>query len=299
MSMDPENIKQILAPHLKPAKSINILYPIYTHSNNKSFKISFKNKNYLLKFYFKNELKTELNLLKKLKNKSFCIHPEFVNYNEPTYALFPFIESKHLHEITCFQEIAPLSYQVGKVLAEIHNITFGNAGLFAADLSIAHPFPKGSSPYYEYICTHFHPQALAWKRLGDSQAKLFWKWIQDNQSLFPIIQSKSVLVHSDFKPENILVTANNQIKVIDFEFAHAGDPLIDFGILLRHEHLFPLDKEMFCKGYTEFGGQLEDNWVIRAQVTDSINLIQLLNNPLERPDLYEFLKNHIKSKLHA
>jgi hypothetical protein len=34
---------------------------------------------------------------------------------------------------------------------------------------------------------------------------------------------------------------------------------------------------------------LPDNWIQKARITDIINVIQLLNNPAERPQLFRFL----------
>ncbi len=45
---------------------------------------------------------------------------------------------------------------------------------------------------------------------------------------------KSCLVHGDFSPKNILVTSSHEPIILDFEVAHAGNPVFDLAFLLGH-----------------------------------------------------------------
>jgi thiamine kinase-like enzyme len=111
----------------------------------------------------------------------------------------------------------------------------------------------------------------------------------ENREYFFTVQSGGCLVHSDFKPVNLLWDEMQGLTVLDWEFAHSGDGVMDFGILLRHFKDFPLDISQLENGYNENGGKLSSNWIQRARITDFINIIQLLNNPLERPKLFQSL----------
>lgn len=101
-----------------------------------------------------------------------------------------------------------------------------------------------------------------------------------------------MLVHSDFKPVNLLWSEASHLTVLDWEFAHSGHAFFDFGILLRHYLDFPLRLKALEKGYREAGGCLPDNWLQVARLLDFVNIIQLLNTPGERPKLFA---NLIKS----
>ena len=46
--------------------------------------------------------------------------------------------------------------------------------------------------------------------------------------------NKTALVHGDYSPKNILVSSSNVPIILDFEVAHAGNPVFDLGFLLGH-----------------------------------------------------------------
>lgn len=198
-------------------------------------------------------------------------------------AVFRFVEGKHLFD-------APdVSYELGITLAKIHQIRFDQAGLFGPGLSLDPVFEKGSRPYYEYIKENLTEDSIAWKRLGEPLASKTLQFVDTHKDFFPVIGEKSSLVHSDFKPVNLLWSNEDGITVLDWEFAHSGDPLIDFAVLLRHRNDFPLNTDNLEKGYRQEGGSLPEDWIKRASITDIINIVQLLNSTLDRPELYDFL----------
>ena len=96
-------------------------------------------------------------------------------------------------------------------------------------------------------------------------------------------------MHSDFKPVNLLWSEEGGLTVLDWEFAHIGDRIMDLGILLRYFQDFPLSISYLEKGYCENGGNLPSDWIQRARITDFINIVQLLNVSSERPKLFHNL----------
>lgn len=215
------------------------------------------------------------------------------------FAIFRFVQGEHLFEIR-EESLAPeISYELGKTLAKIHQFQFPKAGLFGPDLTFKALFEEGSSPYYQYIKDHLVKGSKVWERLGDQQAERVIHFIDQHQNYFPIISGGGVLVHSDFKPANLLWNREVGITVLDWEFTHSGDALIDFAILLRHYRDFPLSIPQLEKGYCENGGTLSNEWVKKAHITDFVNIVQLLNHQAERPNLYQRLINGVRHGIRA
>lgn len=246
------------------------------------YKIQWGDQFYILRIYHRQLGDIEKAMSELVRHKISV--PDILYFGERcgfSYAVIEYITKEHIFEID--PTYAPqLSYDLGKALAYIHSFQFSQAGLFDKGLAISTPFPEGSSPYFDYILEHFVESSLAWKRLGlrSFQLKAF---IQEHLAYFPQIKGGGVLVHSDFKPANLLWDQTGA-TILDWEFAHSGHPLIDFAILLRHYQKFPFKILPFEKGYRENGGNLPKEWIQKARITDIINLVQLLNqSSLDQP----------------
>ncbi len=259
---------------------------------NTTYKICWNDKFYVLRFFIRDKIAASIenNLYQMIQEKIPVPKMLFISSENKSYpfAIFKFYEKPHLYEIeNSFSQ--KLSYDLGKSLARIHSFTFPQAGLFGPDLNIDVLFKKGSSPYFEYCIENLIPNSNAWKRLGGDRAERVESFIKRHYKYFPIIGDHGCLVHSDFKPVNLLWNEGFGLTILDWEFAHSGDGMIDFGILLRHFRDFPLDLFSLEKGYLEHGGFLQSDWIQRARIVDFINVIQLLNAPSERPVLYQSL----------
>lgn len=217
--------------------------------------------------------------------------------HEPwAYSIFEFVFGAHLSELPK-QEKTVLSYELGHVLASIHAFKLPQAGLFGDGMSIKRSFELGSSPYFEETFSVLSKGENVRRRLGEDLAEKALRFIQKNKDFFPIVKDNICLTHSDFKPVNLLYTANSKVVVLDWEFAHAGIGIIDFSILLRHRHQFPLDLIALESGYTNSGGNLPDEWQRSAFITDFLNIVTLMDTPAERPKLFEQLKNAIQTTI--
>lgn len=79
----------------------------------------------------------------------------------------------------------------------------------------------------------------------------------------------TVLVHSDFKPGNVLIEDGRVVALLDWELAHLGDPLEDLGWVtqpLRHrEHMIPgiWEQEQIVARYQELTGCVVDLQALR------------------------------------
>ena len=263
---------------------------------NTSYKILWDNKPYILRFYVRNPSYSKIDATIHTFIKDSVPVPELL-YADITaqpypFAIFEFVHGIHLHDIKDKTLAPKISYELGKNLALMHKNRFPQAGFFGQNLSVDIIFEEGSSPYYEHIIEIFTNKSLAWQRIGDDKAKQLMTFIQENKSAFPTVVDGGCLVHSDYKPVNLL-WFDEKVTVLDWEFTHSGHPLIDFAVIQRHFDKFPSDIKNLEKGYREFGGVLKHDWLKRAQVTDLINLLQLLNSKEERPQLFESLLKRI------
>ncbi len=218
--------------------------------------------------------------------------------NRPwAYSIFEFVSGVHISEVSN-QEKTTLSYDLGHVLASIHAFKLPKAGLFGDGIAIGHPFELGSSPYFEETYSVLSKSENVKFRLGEKLTNEALAFVQENKDFFPTVKKDNVcLTHSDFKPVNLLYKPHGKISVLDWEFAHAGIGILDFSILLRHRHQFPLDLHTLESSYIHFGGNLPVDWLRSAFITDFVNIVTLMGTPPERPKLFHQLKNAIQSTI--
>ena len=84
-------------------------------------------------------------------------------------------------------------------------------------------------------------------------------WLLNN---IPKIQAKPVLVHGDYAFNNFVINQGAVTAVLDWEFAHIGDPAEDLGYI-RNTITNPSDWDRFLEFYTQSGGQRVDDERVR------------------------------------
>lgn len=217
--------------------------------------------------------------------------------HEPwAYSIFQFINGIHISSVN--QDFKnSLSYELGKTLALIHSFKFEQAGLFENGLKIGRAFATGSSPYFEETFKILSCNSHARDRLGEPFSHEILSFMRQNKDFFPKIEDNICLTHSDFKPVNLLYNKHGKVFVLDWEFAHAGIGILDFAILLRHRHQFPLELEVLKNGYLQNGGLLPNEWLRSAMITDFVNSVTMMDTPAERPKLFKQLKSNIETTM--
>ena len=295
IDLDYSQIESICYPYFKKGH-LKAFQSLSGGAINTTYKIIWDERPFIVRLYVRDlELaQIEEAVYRLIHNK--VAMPDLLHigrFSSYPFAIFEFVDKKHIFEISNQSLASTLSYDLGKVLAGIHSFHFPHAGLFGKNFVIHTPFEEGSSPYFAYIMEHFSESSLVWQRLGNERASRLKDFLNDNQGFFPVVSQGGVLVHSDFKPVNLLWDEDSGLTVLDWEFAHIGNPLIDFAILLRHFQDFPLNINSLEKGYSEHGGIFVDDWIRKARLADVINVVQLLNTPVERPQLFKFLLQSI------
>jgi aminoglycoside phosphotransferase (APT) family kinase protein len=104
--------------------------------------------------------------------------------------------------------------------------------------------------YDFYLATPSIPQPALTAMFG---------WMLNN---LPRCEEQPVLVHGDIGFQNFLVHENRVTCVLDWEFAHAGDPAEDIGYI-RNALGGKIDWNRFMTLYREYGGRAIDEQRIR------------------------------------
>lgn len=175
--------------------------------------------------------------------------------------------------------------QVAKTAAILHNTPLGGVtDLHELDVP---PFEA----WYEVFLSSPNLK----DRLGDELHKKLTCFIKNNASFIPEIDKYQALIHSDFRPANMLVNEKNQVYFVDWEYACTGHSLGDIGQFFRYESFFTqADKELFESEYNSYAKvKLPDNWFELARFRDLINPMQMLSyyqsSPLKDKDLIKVI----------
>jgi aminoglycoside phosphotransferase (APT) family kinase protein len=145
--------------------------------------------------------------------------------------------------------------QLGRLLARLAQMPMLRAGLFAdPELRIA-PMPPGATDLVEWVDSHAEDTALAEWQAADLDAL---RKIADEAQVRLETVDRVCLVHSDFNPKNLLVDPDTGVVtgLVDWEFAHAGNPFTDLGNLLRFER-DPVLVESVLAAYRSGLGRLD------------------------------------------
>lgn len=173
----------------------------------------------------------------------------------------------------------------GRALAALATIRFPEAGFLGPDFQIETPLGEPVAGYLAYI-RDLLAQPLVAEHLGTERQARIAARLDHYAFLLEPFRGRATLVHSDFKPSNLLVKDGRLAAVLDWEFTHAGAALLDFSILLRDSRL---RTEAFAsaleRGYRSAGGFLPGRWQEAARLLDLINLLDFLNRPAEQGTL--------------
>lgn len=190
---------------------------------------------------------------------------------------------------------------LARTLAAIGSFTFPQIGFFGPELAIAEPLGSVREFCVNYLesCL-FHDRAG--ERIGPDLTAELWRLVSANAHLLDVLGDSAALVHSDYKGSNLLLRQTSGqwevAAVLDWEFAHAGTPLVDIGILLRDADTLPSGfAPAFATAYRAAGGSLPTEWRQIAQLLDLMNYCEFLNGPDARGGLHEYALGRIRAAL--
>lgn len=183
--------------------------------------------------------------------------------------------------------LASLGAAIGATLAQIHQIELDGCGFLDAQLQIPDPMPNLGDAWLAYMREVLHGKR-AEERLGLELCKQLLRILTQNEALLRDLTPNNRLVHSDFNLKNVLVAEQEGFwqvtAVLDWEFAHAGSPLVDLGNFFRFEKdLPPALFAGFLQTYQAEAGPLPVQWRTQARLLDLAAICNFLDAPDTKP----------------
>lgn len=177
-----------------------------------------------------------------------------------------------------------LGHALGTLLSKVHSVQFPDAGSLNAHLEIPDPHANLGDSWLAYMREVMHGKR-AEARLGQPDCQRVLQLLNHYEEELHNLQPTQCLVHSDFNLKNILVQQRETrwkiTGLLDWEFAHAGSPLVDVGNFYRFEAALPSGLfSGFAEGY---GLSAIDNWRELSRVLDLAALCNFLDAPEELP----------------
>lgn len=203
---------------------------------------------------------------------------------DPPFALYEWLEGEPLDVVLRDCDVTAalnLAAACGTVLAAIHERRFPAPGFLSPDMRVERPMPNWAPTLLAAV------NGSAGVRVGPELAARVRNVVESSAYQVEPIWSEAVLAHADFKPSNLLARQEAGVwricGLLDWEFACAASPLLDFAIFLRDERARPVGfGDAFAAAYRTAGGRLPNGWRPLARLIDLLNMMQMLIWPGER-----------------
>jgi Ser/Thr protein kinase RdoA (MazF antagonist) len=197
---------------------------------------------------------------------------------------------------------SPLVYrEIGRQLATIHHITFAETGFLGPQLSIGREYDNFSTFVEQFIERTLSMLLARPDRLSPELNIRLGRLVHDKWNLVATTEPRRQLVHCDFNPKNLLVSAgpaSTLLAVIDWEFCLSGNGLDDLGNFFRFEYDYPeVAREEFAAGYRSIEPALPANWCDVAKLIDIGHMCSFLERPEDYQKSFRTARTVIQSTL--
>lgn len=174
---------------------------------------------------------------------------------------------------THFSPTAALMRDAGRIIGRLSKISFDQSGEILADGEVE-PFPGWASLHAGL--SSLLQEAKVAEFLAFDLIEKTGKAIDRNKDLLDMFDEARNLVHGDFRPDNLLVSEDAIVGVLDWEFAHSGSSFMDIGNLLRH---FPSHWNLdLAEGLREEEFDLPDDSRYRSLLIDLASHLEFLTS---------------------
>lgn len=178
-----------------------------------------------------------------------------------------YIEGQH------FEPTENLVREAGRMIGRLSKVTFSRSGELNPDGTVV-GFKVWSS-YREGLLAFLDlPAVIAY--LDEGTIVELRDLIDGQSEIFGSFESCHNLVHGDFRPDNILVSNDSIVGILDWEFTHSGCSYMDIGNLMRH--ISPKWRNDLKIGLSEEGFHLTKDWMFRASLIDLTSHLEFLTS---------------------
>lgn len=185
-----------------------------------------------------------------------------------------------------------LGAAAGQALATIHRTHFPADGRLGPGLKVQAPFGSTGEVFDQFAIRPLSNRAG--ERLPRDLRLDLPRLIKQHLPRLQAIELPTVLVHSDFNPPNLLVDADRLTGVLDWEFAHAGNPLTDIANMLRpRPHQPDAFNQAFLAAYQKNAGPLPNDWEAASRLLDLLSQIEMLDAEEDRPVIFNWARQRI------
>jgi len=218
-------------------------------------------------------------------------------------ALVEFIDGVTLEDRLQMEPAPPLSVyrDIGAQLARIHCITFPETGFLGPQLRIGREYDDLGSFVASYIERVLAMLADRPDRLDRDVNRRLLHLVRERWELVMRTEPRRQLVHCDFNPKNLLVSADasaSVMAVIDWEFCLSGNGLGDLGNFFRFEYDYPAGaREMFIDGYQSNNPTLPSDWYDASKLIDIGNMCSFLERREDYQESFHTARTVIASTL--
>jgi len=178
-----------------------------------------------------------------------------------------YIEGKH------FEPTKNLVREAGRMIGILSKITFSRFGQLEPNGTVV-GFDDWSSLKELLFCFLDRPAVAEY--LDEEAIMELRSLIESQRELFAYFESCHSLVHGDFRPDNILVSGDSIVGILDWEFAHSGCSYMDIGNLMRH--IPPRWSKDLEIGLKDEGFELPEDWMFRASLIDLTSHLEFLTS---------------------
>ena len=161
----------------------------------------------------------------------------------------------------------------GRIIARLSKIPFARAGQISADGTVQ-AF-AGWPSFSGGIAALLEKPAVR-EYISEPLADDLKELLTRKRQVFEDFDVCHNLVHGDFSPNNILVSGDSIVSILDWEFAHSGSSYMDIGNLTRD--LPPEHHSQLAAGLTEEGFHLPADWHSRARLMDLASHLEFLTS---------------------